>query len=85
MGYKQTAYARAEALGATIDDDGCTIMVDAPTGKVFSAIELHAMPYDVTWGYTEPGGTKPVWWYIIDDLKYGIEDCTNIHCEYCNS
>lgn len=83
MSYRQRAYAKAEAIGATIDDDGWTLMLDAPARKIFSGNGTHCIAYDLTDGYTAFGDTKPVWWYLIDDLKYGLEDCTIARCEIC--
>jgi len=66
----------ADELGATIDDCGTTIVLDAPHRHV-NACDWHSYTYDVL------DGRSHVWRAILDDLKQGFTPCTAIDCEVC--
>ena len=61
-----------------------TVTADAPDGLVFKATQLHQL---ISAGGTEgnPALNKAeALGSLLDDLKEGVEPCTDADCEYCN-
>ncbi|MEM3452125.1 MAG: hypothetical protein QW835_00665 [Candidatus Hadarchaeum sp.] len=71
--------ALAEKLGCTIKEDFEVIQMDAPPGKIFVATGTHYIDH-----YYNPGFKSDAWWCVEQDLKAGLEDCTDPFCEICH-
>lgn len=57
---------KAEKLGATVSDEGCSIIVDAPEGSLFAATNCSV----IVQHYAEPD--EPQW--RLDAIKEAIVD-----------
>jgi hypothetical protein len=72
----------AEAMGATVEDQkignshSCEIL--APKGKMFGEGSTHIL---VDCAYTP---WKPDYADLLSRLKYGMIDCNDPECEWCN-
>ncbi len=73
----------ASEQGATITehDDLGRIFADAPTGKVFSASDLHCMVAD--WGL-DYGLKADAWADLGERMNYGVEPCAIEDCSTCS-
>ena len=80
---KQRAYAKAQELGATIEDGGCVYQLIAPIGKVSSASFTHYSPFSYEDGIKDPWSGRTVWQDIIKFLTYGYEPCPTNECDVC--
>lgn len=85
MTTKQKAVSIANRLGAVIHIDDSEqvyhVTIDAPTGKVWNATNGHSI---VSWCY-KPFSRAKVWFALLDDMDYGIDDCDNAECDWCNN
>lgn len=81
MTTKAKVYALATDLGATIEDDGYRISVEAPKYERVT-IDEHELVYDTG----RMNGRAGVWRVIWRDLLRGFVPCTDYDagiCEWC--
>ena len=78
---KKKAYATAELLGASIEDDGLNYQLVAPAGKINAGSLTHFISYDYSEGITCPYTGENLWRVMLDDLKEGFETCDNLSGE----
>ncbi len=73
----------AKQIGATVIDDKCghthECTVEAPAGKRWKCSEIHMLVdcANIPW--------KPDYADLLDRMAYGVEDCPDKDCEWCNS
>ena len=78
----RTLKRRAEALGATVDDDGSRITVEAPEGKHFTYLNIHEVVHaygEGSWGNSRSEAIVGA----IDDLTEGFRKCDDESCPDC--
>jgi len=75
--------ARAKQLGAKVEDDKCgnthECRVEAPHRKVWRAFGCHEI-IDCT---NRPW--KPDYADILNSMDYGLDDCIDNECDWCNN
>ena len=77
MTTKAKAEARAAELGCTLVDDGDSISVDAPAGRVLGGVGQHY----TEWGYGRHALTKrSAWQAIYDDMGTETYACPDARC-----
>jgi len=75
--------ALVEKIGATWEDDGTAIIVDAPAGHSF-------VGHDVHWfylGYDSPPGAwkkGDAYAKLAEDIREGVESCDRMPCDPCD-
>ena len=82
---KRQAEALAKRLEVEIDDESdrydICIFLYTPKGTRFKATECHTAATSFS---TFDGSTKAQGWgHVMEDLEFGIEECTNENCGYC--
>ena len=74
MARQKTLEKKAEEHGATLDWSDCSVNVDAPVGKVWSANRASTLAV----AFAEPDGSeswKPhAFADLIESMDYGVED-----------
>jgi len=83
MATKQQVMQMAAKHGIVVVDDGTKIAVDLPHGYVLVASGLHFRDLY----YNSPPGAwkKPdAWESILEDIRDGIEPCTDPDCDCCS-
>jgi hypothetical protein len=85
--------ALAKKLNVTVDDETddryVQIFLYTPKGMRFKSTNCHTAATSFT--YAQPGepadqwaGKKPHGWgCCMDDLEFGVEECDNPNCGYC--
>jgi hypothetical protein len=72
----------AEKLGATVENTKCgathECRVEAPKGKLWAEGNVHEL---VDAAYLP---WKPDYIDLLSRMNYGLEDCNNPECEWCN-
>ena len=83
MSAKQSVINLTSSMGASVEYGGkpFEIVLDAPTGYVWNAIDLHTMVYS-QWD-SEP--TINLWKHALKDMQCGISKCNNAECDTCNN
>jgi hypothetical protein len=84
MATKQQVMRVAAKHGITVVDDGEKIAVDLPPGFVLVGSGLHFLDLH----YNSPPGAwnKPdAWESILDDIREGVEPCTDDDCDCCRA
>lgn len=83
----------AKTLGVSVDDETddsyISIFLYTPKGLRFKATECHTAATSFT--RAQPGepsnewqGKKPEGWGLaMEDLEFGVEECDNPNCGYC--
>ena len=72
---------RCNELNVMAEDNGYGLTINPPNGKVFSSYGTH---YESLFYYD--GWTKSQMYdEFIHIMVDGVEDCTEVDCEYCNS
>jgi hypothetical protein len=62
------------------DDSNVCIFLYTPKGFNFVATDCHT----AATSFSKFEGTKALGWgYCLTDLEYGIKECTNPNCGYC--
>jgi len=80
---KQRAYQLAKEIGCEITYEGDLIRLDAMYPMKFRYGDTHCREYNIEDGIRDPWSGQTVWQEIIEDLKYGIENCETNPCEIC--
>jgi hypothetical protein len=74
MTIEERAYALAESLGATLEDDDWAIQLLAPGDLVSGSNFVHTTCYPLE-------GRRTAWKQIITDLKaFGFVECDDLNC-----
>lgn len=82
---KAQAERLAQKLNVEINDESTReyicIFLYAPKGTHFKATECHTAATSFS---TFDGSTKALGWGdVMEDLEFGVEECTNPNCGYC--
>lgn len=72
---------RCHELGTTLEDDGCSLFIQAPRGTVFATTFCHAtasLYYDRgAWNKAD------AYTALLEDMSMGLVDCKDPECDYC--
>lgn len=80
MATKSQVKALAKKLGVELSEPGATsYIIDAPHGKVFDSTFTHYISYDSD----NAESMSELWASVLNDLEYGLLDCTTAACENC--
>ena len=73
-------------LGCTVDEMECDpdmLTIDAPKGKLFSCIGSHCLCEPLVDHFNPKLKRSDAYSAILNDLSYGLEDCTDPDCSTC--
>lgn len=70
--------AECRRLGVRLDDNGETLTVDAPAGRLWAGPRVHMLTADY-----EHGRKPDAYAAILDDMAAGLDDCDAPDCDYC--
>lgn len=78
---KQEVISRASALGVNIDDSmNDEIKCEAPHRKIWSCSFIH----ELVCAKDSKEPKSVIWKDLLERMSYGLEDCTDDNCEWCN-
>lgn len=80
MATKSQVMTLVNKMGVTIENDGQTMLVDAPEGFVFKSDRIHYYSYDLT-----QGSMADLWSDLYRGLSYGMAECGVLGCDYCDA
>jgi hypothetical protein len=73
-------------LGCTVDEMECDpdmLTIDAPKGKLFACVRSHCLCEPLV-DHFHPKPRSEAYAAILEDLSYGLEDCTDPECGNCH-
>lgn len=80
MGYKQKVLSLAEQMGVEVTQRDREVVMEAPDGHLFTGPQVHG----VVASKWDDESFDDLWKRSLDDLRDGIEPCTDDECEICH-